>query len=256
VKPVKLRAIAWTVTGGGAHLRECVEVIEYVKERLSVKLTLFLTEWGYEVARVFGVLPKLQRIASGGYYEELLVGNEGMYYVGRLNMGRYLALVIAPATANTVAKMARGIADTVATALFAQAGKSSTPIIVLPTDIPDKEGYIVTETPCYIDRAVCASVHCSSCQVVEKCITKAIDIVEGFPRIDLRKCIGCTLCEKLCPYRAVKCWEKVRLVPRPIDLENIERLAKIEGVTVVKSAWEIAKKLEELLNKTSSKPSP
>jgi dihydromethanopterin reductase (acceptor) len=249
VKLVKTSTIAWAITGGGAHLRECVEVMEYVRRKLNVKMTLFLTRWGYEVARIFGVLPRLQNIAPGGYYEEFLVDNEGMYYIGRLNMGKYAALVIAPATTNTVAKMVNGIADTIATALFAQAGKSSVPAIVLPTDIPSEEGYIVTETPCYVDRAVCVKAHCTSCQPLVKCPARAIDIVDELPRIDLMKCIGCALCENLCPYSAVRCWERVKLIPRPIDLENVERLSRMRGVVVVKSSWEIAKKLEELLNK-------
>jgi len=49
--------------------------------------------------------------------------------------GAYDALVIAPATANSIAKFASGIADSLITNLFAHAGKFHVPIIVLPTDI-------------------------------------------------------------------------------------------------------------------------
>jgi flavoprotein len=49
-------------------------------------------------------------------------------------LGRYDRLVIAPATANTVAKCALGIADTLPTNLFAQAGKAGVPSVILPTD--------------------------------------------------------------------------------------------------------------------------
>uniref|UniRef100_A0A7C4BC70 4Fe-4S ferredoxin-type domain-containing protein n=1 Tax=Ignisphaera aggregans TaxID=334771 RepID=A0A7C4BC70_9CREN len=247
---MKTNTIAWVVTGGGAYLRECVSVLEYVKERFELKITLFLTKWGYEVARIFGVLPRLRSVSPGGYYEEFLISDEGMYYVGRINVGRYRALVIAPATANTIAKIVHGIADTVATALFAQAGKSSVPTIVLPTDIPNEEGHIITETPCYIDRAVCSSVNCNPCQLINKCSTKAIEVIDRWPRIDLNKCTGCALCEKLCPYGAVRCWEKIKLIPRPIDLENIEELTKMRNVIVVKSPWEIVEKIEMLLSKS------
>ncbi len=44
-------------------------------------------------------------------------------------------LLIAPATGNSVAKFVYGISDTLITNLFAQAGKSRVPIVVLPTDI-------------------------------------------------------------------------------------------------------------------------
>jgi dihydromethanopterin reductase (acceptor) len=247
VKLVKVDAVAWTITGGGAYLRESVDVVEYMKNRLGLKITLFLTKWGYEVARIFGVLPRLKSIASGRYYEEFLIGDEGMYYVGRVNMGKYMAVIIAPATANTIAKIVHGIADNVATALFAQAEKSSVPIIVLPTDTANEEGFVVTETPCYINRAVCSTMNCATCQPLAMCPAKAIKIVEGYPRIDLDKCTGCTICEKLCPYNAVRCWEKIKLVPRQIDLENINKLTKMRGVLVVKSPWEIAEKVKAML---------
>ena len=248
---LKLNTIAWAITGGGAFLRECVSVMEYLKRKFNLKITVFLTKWGYEVARIFGVLPKLKSIAPGEYYEEFLAGDEGMYYVGRINVGKYLALVIAPATANTVAKIVHGIADTVATALFAQAEKSSVPIIVLPTDIPSENGYVVTETPCYVDRSVCLKVNCNLCGLINICPVKAIVVVEGCPRIDLRKCIGCALCEKTCPHIAVKCWEKIKLTPRSVDLENIDKLARVRNTLVVKSPWEIAERIEMLLSKLS-----
>lgn len=246
---MKLNTIAWIITGAGAYLRECVDVAEYIKNSLNIKITLLLTRWGYEVARIFGVLPRLKRIASGGYYEEFLVDDEGMYYVGRVNMKRYSIVIIAPATANTIAKIVNGVADTVATSFFAQAEKSGIPIIVLPTDVPNEEGFIVSETPCYIDRSICIARNCLQCIPYTLCPVKAIDIVEGVPRINLAKCIGCELCVKACPYGGVRCWEKIQLRPRDIDLENIARLSRKEGVYIVKKPWEIVEKVEKLIER-------
>jgi dihydromethanopterin reductase (acceptor) len=245
---MKLKAIAWAVSGGGAYLRECVNIMEYLKKELNFKVTVFLTKWGYEVSRVFGVLSKLRSIAPGGYYEEFLAGDEGMYYIGRINLKKYSALIIAPATANTIAKIVCGVADTVATALFAQAEKSLVPVIILPTDIPSEEGYAVTELPCYVDRSTCSAINCNVCVIPEICPVKAIVIIESYPRIDLSKCIGCELCEKTCPHGAVKCWEKIKLIPRLIDLENIKKLSRMRNVTVVKNPWDIVEKIKTLMN--------
>jgi len=45
---------------------------------------------------------------------------------------------VAPATSNSVAKFVYGVADSLISNLFAQAGKAQVPIIVLPTDVaPD-----------------------------------------------------------------------------------------------------------------------
>jgi dihydromethanopterin reductase (acceptor) len=238
---------AWVITGGGAHLRECVDVMFYLKKHYNAKITLFLTKWGYEVSRLFGVLPRLKVISPGKYYEEFLIGDEGMYYIGRINLRRYKALIIAPATSNTVAKIVNGIADTIATALFSQAQKSDVPVIVLPTDIPGEDGLMETEIPCSIDRAICMQENCEVCEPMRRCPAKAIERVDGYPRINYAKCIGCTLCEHVCPYDAVKCWEKVKLRPRPIDVENINKLSKMDNVFVVNNAQAILNIIKDII---------
>src|SRR5262249_39318463 len=58
--------------------------------------------------------------------------------------GVYHTLVLAPATSNTVAKCVFGISDTLATNVFAQAGKCRVPAIVFACDTaPELE----TEAP-------------------------------------------------------------------------------------------------------------
>lgn len=230
---IRKHYIAWCITGGGANLRGIVDVMLNIKQVADVKVTVFFTKWGFEVARIFGVLPRIKMIASGGYYEEILVGDEGMYFVGRLNRGSYKVLVIAPATSNSVAKFVYGISDSIASTLFSQALKSRVPAVVLPTDIPNESGVVETETPCYIDRDLCKIVECMKCPLIETCPVKAIKLVDGVPRIDLKYCIGCEKCVSVCPFKAVKCWEKVYITPTPIDITNIEMLKSMRNVYVV-----------------------
>ena len=64
--------------------------------------------------------------------------------VGNFYYGVYHTLVLAPATSNTVAKCVFGISDTLATNVFAQAGKCRVPAIVFACDTaPELE----TEAP-------------------------------------------------------------------------------------------------------------
>jgi flavoprotein len=64
--------------------------------------------------------------------------------VGAFYYGVYHTLVVAPATSNTVAKCVYGISDTLATNVFAQAGKCRVPTIVFACDTaPELE----TEAP-------------------------------------------------------------------------------------------------------------
>jgi flavoprotein len=60
-------------------------------------------------------------------------------------MGYYDFLLIAPATANTVAKIVYGIADTLVTNAVSQTAKGKTPIFVLPVD--QKRGTVKTSAP-------------------------------------------------------------------------------------------------------------
>lgn len=239
-------AIAWCITGGGAHLRGSVEVMQRVRMELGAKITVFLTRWGFEVARIFGVLPLIKATASGRYYEELLIGDQGMYYIGRMNMKRYRFLVIAPATANTIAKIVHGIADSIASALYSQAMKSGIPTIILPTDIPGSEGFIETETPCYIDRELCLKVNCIACLAEEVCPVRAIKRIDGAPRIDLSKCIGCEKCLYRCPYGAVKCWERIKLIPRELDLRNIDTVRREVNVHIVSDELQLFNTIKKL----------
>jgi flavoprotein len=60
-------------------------------------------------------------------------------------MGKYKAFIICPATANTVAKLAHGIADSLITNSAAQAMKVDVPVYIYPVD--QKPGTVVTKLP-------------------------------------------------------------------------------------------------------------
>jgi len=241
--------ILWAITGSGAYIRDTVHLIYELKKVYDLKITTVLSKWGYEVARIYGVVDILRKISSGGYYEELLIGDQGMYFIGRLNLGRYKLVIIAPASSNTVAKIVHGIADTPPTLAFAEAIKSNVPVIIFPTDFPGPNGYMYSETPCYIDRSLCKCFQeLGICSAMEICPVNAIVLIDNtIPRIDLSRCIGCEKCIEACRYGAIKCWERIRLKPRDLDLENIEQLSMQKGVYVVKTINELRDKVVELI---------
>ncbi len=239
--------IAWAITGGGTWIREIVDVMKVLKKEYGVKITVLFSKWGYEVARIYGVLREISRIASGEYYEEIFIEDKGMYYIGRLNRRKYKVLVIAPATSNTIAKMVYGIADTLPTAAYAQALKSNIPVVILPTDIPNKDGYIVTRIPCYVDRSLCKYEVEKECMAMKHCPQHAILLYNEKPRILLEKCIGCGSCIQACKYNAIKCWEEIMIKPREIDLSNINKLKRISNTFVVSNIEELLDTIKKLL---------
>ena len=72
-------------------------------------------------------------------------GPNSPFIAGPLQMGHYDFLLIAPATANTVAKIVYGIADTLVTNTVSQTAKGKTPIFILPVD--QKRGTVKTAAP-------------------------------------------------------------------------------------------------------------
>jgi len=129
---VKTPRWGWALTGSGHFFKECLGLIGALDE-----VDLFVSRAAAEVLRMYKQdLPKSARIFRDTTASAAPVG--AFYY------GTYHTLVLGPATSNTVAKCVAGISDTLATNVFAQAGKCRVPSIVFACDTaPELE----TEAP-------------------------------------------------------------------------------------------------------------
>ena len=246
-----MKKILWCITGAGGHLRSVHKTFMNIKKAYpTVELGIALSKAGEEVARIYGVLDKLNHVASGGRYGGIYkettwsgITEDGVPLGGRVSLRRYDVVAVAPATSNSVAKILHGIADTLPTLVASQALKSDTPVIILPADCAENS---VTTLPCRVDEPKCTG--CLLC--VESCPHNAIRVVSSGEtvRIDYNWCRGCETCVAACSPKAIRCWEKMVVTPSSIDLENVEKLGKIQGVHVVTSDEELSRKLRELLN--------
>jgi len=121
--------ILWCVTGAGHLLEEsCLEV-----ERLSRKhdITVAFSRAGREVALMYGLSARFKRAAVKVVYEEA----QGFCSPFVVHIGRFGLVVLSPCTANTTAKVALGIADSLISNVASQALKSGRRVAVVPTDI-------------------------------------------------------------------------------------------------------------------------
>ncbi len=116
--------LAWALTGSGHFFTECLELMRKIGD-----CDLFVSKAAAEVVRMYKqreAFPPSTRIFRDTTASAAPVG---LFYEGL-----YHTLVVAPATSNTVAKFVCGISDTLATNVFAQAGKCLIPIVVFACD--------------------------------------------------------------------------------------------------------------------------
>jgi len=127
--------IAWGLTGSGHFLKESLEIA-----RELPNVDLFLTRAAEEVLHMYGYdMDEMRRRFRIFRDNTASAAPVGLFY-----HGHYEAVVVAPATSNSVAKFVVGIADTLVTNIFAQAGKCRVRRIVFACDT---EPEVVTESP-------------------------------------------------------------------------------------------------------------
>lgn len=123
--------LAWAITGSGHYIEECLDFLLTLDE-----VDLYLSQAGEEVLKMYGVNLDDVRKKMPVYRDKAASAPP----VGHFYKGHYHTFVMAPTTSNTVAKCVLGIADSLVTNLYSQAGKCKVPSIVYPCDIaPEME---------------------------------------------------------------------------------------------------------------------
>lgn len=176
---------AWAITGAGDYMPDAVQVMKEIVTEHDVKVLIFLSNAGLQVIKWYKLMDDLKSISSTLRTE---IDANTPFIAGTLQKGTYRFLVVMPASANTVAKIAYGIADTLITNSVAQAMKTSVPIYIYPVD--QTPGSVTTVLP------------------------------SG---------------------------EKMELTTRKVDLENVERLRSMAGMTVLAHPSEIKTHLQKYI---------
>lgn len=161
----------WGITGTGYLLDECIDLMKELQDEYSVDLTVILTKEGASVVKWYKKWLALTEVVKRVKVEKT---PNTPFYAGPLQLGEYDIFLVCPVSANSVAKIVHGIADTLITNCVAQAIKGSMIVHIFPSD-QDLEP-ITTSRP------------------------------DGSPLV---------------------------LKIRDIELENIEKLKKMEGIVVV-----------------------
>ena len=143
-KRKKKRRVAWGITGSGDRLHEVVKTMKQARKQYGndVRITVYLSKAGNEIVHFYNLFEDLKenfdkiRIEANSNVPTLAV---------QLQSGKIEFLLIAPATGNSAAKIATGIADSLLTNSAIMAMKSLIPVYILPCDY--KEGTTITQLP-------------------------------------------------------------------------------------------------------------
>jgi archaeoflavoprotein AfpA len=140
----KKRKAAWGITGSGDRLKETLSVMETIKEDYEneVDIRIYLSKAAEQVIKWYKLHDQLKQSFPKAWVE---LGPNSPFLAGDLQLGKFEFLLIAPATSNTVAKIAAGIGDTLLCNSAIMALKSFVPVYVMPSDY--KEGTVTTQLP-------------------------------------------------------------------------------------------------------------
>jgi archaeoflavoprotein AfpA len=143
-KQKKAKRVAWGITGSGDRLVEVIEVMKQLKKQYQdeIRITVYLSKAGNQIISFYGLAKDLKQNFDKVRVE---VNSNVPTLAVQLQSGKIEFLLIAPTTANTVAKIATGIADTLLCNATIMSLKSFIPVYILPCDY--KEGVTATQLP-------------------------------------------------------------------------------------------------------------
>ncbi len=134
--------IAWGITGSGDFLKESVEVMRALKGKYDLDIDVILSKAGELVVTWYKLRDQIKRDFSKVFIESTA---NTPFLIGPLQLGKYDLFLICPATANTTAKIAHGIADSLLTNCAAQSIKAGMQVYIFPVD--QNLGDVVTNLP-------------------------------------------------------------------------------------------------------------
>jgi archaeoflavoprotein AfpA len=138
------RKVAWGITGAGDKIAEYIEVMKGIQKEYAeaVEIQVFLSKAADLVLKYYRLEDDLKQSFSKVRVE---LNSNAPFLAAWMQMRKYEFLLIAPATSNTVAKIANGIGDTMLTNAAIMSLKAFVPVYIAPTDY--KEGVVYTKLP-------------------------------------------------------------------------------------------------------------
>ena len=134
--------VLWGITGSGDKIEDTVNLMLNLKKELDIDIKVALSDNGEKVIRIYGLWKPLTNGFKKVFIEK---GPNVPFLVGGLQTGKYDLFIVCPATANTTAKIAHGIADSLISNCVSQALKANREVYIYPVD--QRPGDVTTILP-------------------------------------------------------------------------------------------------------------
>jgi archaeoflavoprotein AfpA len=141
---VKKRKVAWGITGAGDKIADFIEIMKEIQKEYAdtVEIQVFLSKAADIVLKYYNLETDLKQNFQKVSVE---LNSNAPFLAAWMQMRKYEFLLIAPATSNTVAKIANSIGDTLLTNAAIMSLKAFMPVYIAPTDY--REGTVYTKLP-------------------------------------------------------------------------------------------------------------
>jgi len=119
------------ITGTGYILQELIDLMMFLQNNHDIDITVILSKEGEAVVKWYRKWLALTESVKKVKVEKT---PNIPFYAGPLQLGKYDMFIVCPTSANSVAKIVHGIADTLITNCVAQAIKGGQTVYIFPSD--------------------------------------------------------------------------------------------------------------------------
>ena len=123
--------LIWGMTGTGYLIKESIDLMKELQDNYDIRTTVILSKEGAAVVKWYKQWLYLKEVIENPQVEKT---PNNPFYAGPLQIGKYDFFIVCPVSANSVAKICYGIADTLITNCVAQAIKGGVTAYLLPSD--------------------------------------------------------------------------------------------------------------------------
>ncbi len=140
----KKRKIAWGIAGAGEKMVETLQMMKKIKKEYEdeVDIDVYISKAGEQVIKYYGIASEIETNFNNVWVE---INANSPFLAGQIQLGKYEFLLIAPSSANTVAKIALRMGDTLLANSAIMGQRANIPLYIMPSDY--EEGVTITKLP-------------------------------------------------------------------------------------------------------------